>query len=182
MQPSVWFLLSTRFLFIESLPIPIDISMHFNSVHPFPLKRATLRGLWLRAQHLLRNHPIQLAQELRHLRSTFANPANAYPEITLRKWFRGFERELLRKPALLTVPVRAPIEPEVPNGEDTVLVEQTDFANSREEEIGNLPDTQHSQQMDLGTDIAPWIPTLIGPYYPGLSEKLCNVLWRTDLE
>ncbi len=41
--------------------------IHFKSDHPFNMKKTVLRGLWLRAQRLLKNHPLQLAKELRFL-------------------------------------------------------------------------------------------------------------------
>ncbi len=57
----------------------------------------------MRAQRILRNHPLGLAQEMRYLFSTFCNQRNGYPRPLVRMWLNRFRRELLANPNLLRI-------------------------------------------------------------------------------
>ncbi len=81
--------------------------LHYKSAHPYVLKRSTLRGLWLRARRILKNHPKQFQSEINHLRRTFSHDTNGYPISVINKWLASFEKEQLRKPNLLTVPIKS---------------------------------------------------------------------------
>ncbi len=65
--------------------------INFKSAHPFALKRNVLRGLWLQANCLLKNHPKQRSLEIAYLMRTFTSEANGYPRVVIRCWLRGFQ-------------------------------------------------------------------------------------------
>ncbi len=75
--------------------------VHWKSSNPRSLKWNVFRGLWLRGQRLLKNHPAIRNREERYLFNTFANGRNGYPWYLLRRWLANFERELQEKPDLL---------------------------------------------------------------------------------
>ncbi len=146
--------------------------VHFQSSHPFTLKRAIVRGLWLWAKRLLQKHPRALALELEFLRRTFVHCSNGYPPTVIRRWFRSFEKELQRKPNILTLPVRAnriPVMDISANFMDpTQRASQLDLAPEGGQSQ-NIGDEEWAPQ---GTSATPWVPTLCTPYVPGISEWL----------
>ncbi len=81
-----------------------DHYIHFTSSHPFTLKWNNLCCLLIRAYRVLRNHPRNLDVELQHLERAFTLPRNGYPRVVIRKWIKGFQRELEWNPAILDLP------------------------------------------------------------------------------
>ncbi len=135
--------------------------VNFHSAHPFSLKRKVFRGLWLRARRLLRNHPKKLALELCYLRRTYTNDANGYPDVIVRKWLRQFERELLNKPSILNLPKKISVL-------NQYIHQNTSQSDTSGENI-------QVQSPDL------WVPTLVSPYVPGLSERMRSLAGKHGL-
>ncbi len=129
-----------------------DKYIHYSSCHPFTLKRIVLRGLLIRAFRLLRNHPGSLDHELYHLQRTFTSTINGYPLVLIRKWINNFRSEVTRNPKLLDLPNKNRCTTHIDNGSQASVdpAEPTD------------PDTTPL--------VSNWVPTLISPYVPGLSE------------
>ncbi len=80
--------------------------VHYESAHPYKLKKELVRGLWLRAQRLLAKFPKQRSLELQLLKKTFTDSKNGYPPSAIDAWFRQFEGDLKRRPEMLTVKSR----------------------------------------------------------------------------
>ncbi len=68
--------------------------LHFRSSHPLKLKRAVVRGLWLRAERLLASFPKQRQSEIAFLKCSFCRQTNGYPRRLINKWFAQFFQEL----------------------------------------------------------------------------------------
>ncbi len=165
-----------------------DRYLHYKSAHPVPLKRNVLRGLWLRAKHLLSEYPDQLKVELRHLRAAFSLARNGYPKPVLDRWFIEFQWELTRKPELLAVKTRLlpenifdqrgrqifsipmamhryPSVPDVSEEDAQIVLDQQHDQDAELEQLGNLPRR----------------PILVSPYFLGVSEKLKRISGKFDL-
>ncbi len=150
-----------------------DRYIHFKSAHPRSHQKNIFRGLLLRAHRLLRNHPVNLAAEIKHLRRVFTLPRNAYPERIIQGFVDEFQHDLHRNPTMLDLPKgpghsatkrwqmqhhRYPWNSQVP---------VPDVATQNQEE--------ESQSATNDSDLVartPCVPTLFGPYVPGLSERL----------
>ncbi len=98
----------------SSGPQPLQLAIHrkathsdrylkYHSSHPVPMKRTILRGMWLRGNRILKNHPKQLEQEMKHLKKVFSNENNGYPIDLILRWFGQFRRDLRAKPEILNV-------------------------------------------------------------------------------
>ncbi len=84
----------------------VDRYLNYRSAHPLSTKRKIVHGLWLRAMRLLKDHPIQLAEELNHLKRAFSGPNNAYPWNVLTRWYGQFREKVRENPAILKVRTR----------------------------------------------------------------------------
>ncbi len=84
--------------------------LHFKSSHPLKVKRAGVRGQWLRAQRILASFPVQRKRELAFLKRTYSRTTNGYPIRLLNKWFRQFSQEIQRNPNILSVRTRLQYE------------------------------------------------------------------------
>ncbi|MCP4605251.1 MAG: hypothetical protein GY847_32830, partial [Proteobacteria bacterium] len=80
-----------------------DRYLKFKSSHPVPMMRSMVWGMALRAYRLLQHHPAELNQEIQHLKSTFMNKNNGYPEDLILRWFGQFRREIRLRPEILSV-------------------------------------------------------------------------------
>ncbi|MCP3686471.1 MAG: hypothetical protein GY861_27855, partial [bacterium] len=84
--------------------------LHFNSAHPFNLKRNIVKALWLQANRLLKNFPRELHRELHYLRFALNHTNNDYLLYVLDRWFRQFSAELKEHPEKLLVQSRLTFE------------------------------------------------------------------------
>ncbi len=128
-----------------------DSYVHYRSSHPFSAKKNVMNCLLLRAYRLLRNHPDKLKIELNYLQRAFCLERNGYPRTVVQKWMNSFRRELDRNPSKLDLPVKTGL----PLGTDSQVQNQLTVYPVRK-----------------------WLPTLITPYVPNLSEKLRSVASR----
>ncbi len=96
----------------------------------------------------------------------------------VRRWFRSFEKELQRKPNILSLPVRAnriPVMVISANFMDpTWSTSQPDLAPPG----GQSQNTGDEECAPQGTSATPWVPTLCTPYVPGISERLRTLAAR----
>ncbi len=146
--------------------------LHFDLSHPFTLKRHVFRGLWLQAEQLLRNHPRQRAAEIDFLCRVFIRGCNGYPPVVIRRWLCEFGRELQRKPALLNLPIRTNKNRPVNLDISAHLTNATGI-DSQSQQLDEM-----DQEVPQGDQPTPWVPTLICPYIPGVSERLRSLAAR----
>ncbi len=173
--------------------------LHFKSAHPLQLKENVARGLWLRAQWLLKNYPNQLRSELQFLKKSLTHSTNDYPIPTVNKWFAKFQRQLRNNPNMLKV--RSRLSPEqifcdknqqkfeslsaqirfpTAEGDHSQNVSAQIVSDA---EIGHkmeINQQNNTEEHQINEELLPPenngnLPTLVIPYIPGISDQLKRI-------
>ncbi len=151
---------------------PVDISiyrkpthshryLHFRSSHPMDLKRNTFRGLMLRNERLLKNHPRNKNAELRYLLRTFSSARNGYPRPLLRRWVAKFQRQIRNNPRLLEFRTR-----------EQRRIDLLDVQHRQDRQVDNIINVQ-SADLDIAEAVEPEPKSAMClPYVPGISDRL----------
>ncbi len=178
--------------------------LHLNSAHPLKQKETIAYGLWLRAHRILKNFPIQLAIELKFLKSTLIDSSNGYPVRMVTGWFAKFEHQLRNNPGLLQTRSRTLFEDimESPTQQSFVLPSAQlwfenagmDHSNSEDQNCHSaqctkvLPEDKNDENV-LPQELEETIdqqnrdpqmqmttePVLVIPYIPGIGDQLKRI-------